>query len=119
MAQMTNGKVDAATSAPKLDDGVATLGAATPGSPPGCPVFVAVHRLAEEEPLERRRPDRLDQDGALPRQPRLQRLEVRSRMEQRDVAAVLRLVRRDLEPFRVEHVHFLSVSDVEPDRLAG
>jgi len=40
MAQMTNGKVDAETSAPKLDDGVATLGAVTPESQPGCRVFV-------------------------------------------------------------------------------
>jgi mannose-6-phosphate isomerase-like protein (cupin superfamily) len=40
MAQMTNGKVDAATAAPKLQDGVAVLGAVTAETQPGCRVFV-------------------------------------------------------------------------------
>jgi len=40
MAQMTNGKVDAETSAPKLPDGVTMLGAVTPETQPGCRVFV-------------------------------------------------------------------------------
>jgi mannose-6-phosphate isomerase-like protein (cupin superfamily) len=40
MAQMTNGKVDAATSAAKLQDGVAVLGAVAPETQPGCRVFV-------------------------------------------------------------------------------
>ena len=37
---MTNGKVDAETSAPKLQDGVAVLGGVTPETQPGCRVFV-------------------------------------------------------------------------------
>jgi mannose-6-phosphate isomerase-like protein (cupin superfamily) len=40
MAQMTNGKVDAATAAAKLEDGVAVLGGVTPEMQPGCRVFV-------------------------------------------------------------------------------
>jgi len=40
MAQMTNGKVDAETSAPKLADGVTTLGAVAVETQPGCRVFV-------------------------------------------------------------------------------
>jgi mannose-6-phosphate isomerase-like protein (cupin superfamily) len=40
MAQMTNGKVDAATEAARLQDGVAVLGGVTPETQPGCRVFV-------------------------------------------------------------------------------
>jgi mannose-6-phosphate isomerase-like protein (cupin superfamily) len=40
MAQIADGKVDAATAAPKLTDGVVTLGAVRPEMPPGCRVFV-------------------------------------------------------------------------------
>ena len=37
---MTNGKVDAATGAARLEDGVALLDAVTPETQPGCRVFV-------------------------------------------------------------------------------
>jgi mannose-6-phosphate isomerase-like protein (cupin superfamily) len=40
MAQMTNGKVDAATAAPGLPDGVVTVGSVAPETQPGCRVFV-------------------------------------------------------------------------------
>jgi|SRR5215471_1017294 len=40
MAQTPNAKVDAATSAPKLVDGVMTLRAVAPEAHPGCNVFV-------------------------------------------------------------------------------
>ena len=40
MAQRPDGKVDAATTAPKLKDGVITLDAVEAETPPGCRVFV-------------------------------------------------------------------------------
>jgi mannose-6-phosphate isomerase-like protein (cupin superfamily) len=40
MAQMKDGKVDAATAAAKLQDGVTTIGAVAPETQPGCRVFV-------------------------------------------------------------------------------
>ena len=78
---------------------------------------VAVDRLPEEEALEGGRTKRIDQYPAGADEARLQRREVRPRMEQRHVAAELSLIGAGGEAFHVEDVHLLPPPDVEPERF--
>jgi hypothetical protein len=80
---------------------------------------VSVHGLAEEESLEVRRAQRLDELAARLDDAPAPRGEVVDRMKERDVASELGFEGRELESFDVEHVKLLAVADVEPLRLDG
>src|SRR6185312_10617869 len=78
---------------------------------------VAVDRFAEKETLERRRPKRIEQVGAVIFQPLLERGEVRRRMEERDETAEFSLELRRRERLDVQHVQTLTGAEIKPHDL--
>ena len=78
---------------------------------------ISIDRLAEKQPLERRRTQRLDQlatglGDTLP-----QGGKVSDRMEERDMPAELGFVMRHHEAFDKEHMKLLAMPDVKPSRI--
>src|SRR5262245_56972235 len=74
---------------------------------------------AEEEALERRRPQRRDQGGAEVLQPPLQPVELGPRDGDGDVPAELGLEGRRLEAGHLDQVQLLARRDLQPGRRAA